>query len=269
MHARAIETPYDGWIFRSRTEARWAVFWNALGLRYEYEPEGFELASYRYLPDFWLPDIRIWVEVKPDYPSLGGKKKANLLSRATDRPVLVVCGMPWDEQGYVAYAPKGVFWSDWGGTDQGFVDKAAFRVCAHCHGIVLAKDGLIEHSPCKCPIEQKRGGHPFGDYERIQSAYARVRSERFGENLIEAQEGGWHPLTIAAERERWGKKQAPARDGMNVPSAGRQCEHPRFGHGIVERVVVVADDSDVTIRFDDGRVRTLSYNFARITLLPD
>lgn len=50
---RAIEAEYNGYRFRSRLEARWAVFFDALGVEYEYEPEGFELPSgKRYLPDF-------------------------------------------------------------------------------------------------------------------------------------------------------------------------------------------------------------------------
>lgn len=50
---KAIETEYNGYKFRSRLEARWAVFFDALGVEYEYEPEGFELPSgKRYLPDF-------------------------------------------------------------------------------------------------------------------------------------------------------------------------------------------------------------------------
>jgi len=55
---KAIETIYNGYKFRSRLEARWAVFFDSAGIRYEYEPEGYDLgdAGY-YLPDFWLPDI--------------------------------------------------------------------------------------------------------------------------------------------------------------------------------------------------------------------
>lgn len=50
---KAIETIYKGYRFRSRLEARWAVFLDALGVRWEYEPEGFVLPSgRRYLPDF-------------------------------------------------------------------------------------------------------------------------------------------------------------------------------------------------------------------------
>lgn len=50
---KPIETFYNGYRFRSRLEARWAVFFDALGVEYEYEPEGFLLPSgRRYLPDF-------------------------------------------------------------------------------------------------------------------------------------------------------------------------------------------------------------------------
>ena len=49
---KAIETEYDGHRFRSRLEARWAVFFNAVGLTYEYEIEGFEMDGTRYLRTF-------------------------------------------------------------------------------------------------------------------------------------------------------------------------------------------------------------------------
>jgi hypothetical protein len=72
---KPIETRYAGYRFRSRLEARWAVFFDALGLKWEYEPEGFELPFVgRYLPDFKVrypgrgPDEvhYEWFEVKPD-----------------------------------------------------------------------------------------------------------------------------------------------------------------------------------------------------------
>lgn len=63
---KAIETFYKGYKFRSRLEARWAVFFDAAGIEYEYEPEGYTLSDgSRYLPDFYLPKFRIYVEVKP------------------------------------------------------------------------------------------------------------------------------------------------------------------------------------------------------------
>ncbi len=73
MAPKAIETRYKGYRFRSRLEARWAVFFDTAGIDYEYEKEGFDLDdSGWYLPDFWLPNTTVhgisgcWVEVKPD-----------------------------------------------------------------------------------------------------------------------------------------------------------------------------------------------------------
>lgn len=64
---KPIATQFKGYKFRSRLEARWAVFFNALGLRWEYEPQGFELRDgTRYLPDFYLPDQDTYVEIKPE-----------------------------------------------------------------------------------------------------------------------------------------------------------------------------------------------------------
>jgi hypothetical protein len=60
-----IETTYAGCRFRSRLEARWGVFFDALSIAWRYEPQGFELPSgAAYLPDFHLPDLDLWVEVK-------------------------------------------------------------------------------------------------------------------------------------------------------------------------------------------------------------
>lgn len=52
---KPIETIYNSYRFRSRLEARWAVFFNALGVEFEYEPEGFVLPSGKY----YLPDFRV------------------------------------------------------------------------------------------------------------------------------------------------------------------------------------------------------------------
>ena len=69
---KAIETAYNGYRFRSRLEARWAVFFDAMGILYRYEAEGYELGDMRYLPDFFIPledspfkDAGYWVEIKP------------------------------------------------------------------------------------------------------------------------------------------------------------------------------------------------------------
>ena len=62
-----IETEYAGYRFRSRLEARWALYFDLCGIPWQYEVEGYTLSDgQRYLPDFWLPDHNQFVEVKPN-----------------------------------------------------------------------------------------------------------------------------------------------------------------------------------------------------------
>lgn len=61
---KPIETRYAGCRFRSRAEARWAVFFDALGIKWEYEAQGFTDGTHSYLPDFWMPELDTWVEIK-------------------------------------------------------------------------------------------------------------------------------------------------------------------------------------------------------------
>jgi len=63
---KAIETEYNGFLFRSRLEAKWAVFFDSLNLSYIFEKEGFEIDGERYLPDFWINNWNCWIEIKPN-----------------------------------------------------------------------------------------------------------------------------------------------------------------------------------------------------------
>jgi hypothetical protein len=63
---QAIDTFYSDHFFRSRLEARWAVYFDSLKQKWEYEPEGFVLENgVKYLPDFYIPELDTYVEVKP------------------------------------------------------------------------------------------------------------------------------------------------------------------------------------------------------------
>lgn len=61
---KPIETQYNGYRFRSRLEARWAIFFDIIGLKYEYEMEGYDMEGIRYLPDFYIPSLDRWFEIK-------------------------------------------------------------------------------------------------------------------------------------------------------------------------------------------------------------
>lgn len=97
---KPIETIYSSYKFRSRLEARWAVFFDALDVRYEYEAEGFDLGAVWYLPDFWLPERECFVEIKP-FNFSPQNNKCELLSKKSGRRVLLAAGTP-RENGYRA-----------------------------------------------------------------------------------------------------------------------------------------------------------------------
>jgi hypothetical protein len=65
MTLEALPTVYRSTTFRSALEASWAATLDAHGIAWEYEPETVTLPSgARYLPDFHLPELGTWIEVK-------------------------------------------------------------------------------------------------------------------------------------------------------------------------------------------------------------
>lgn len=93
----AIEVKYDGYEFRSKTEARWRVFFNALNVTSEYEPQAFLLPIGKgYMPDFWLRDVRHLIEIKSDfeYDRYLAEEKAYYLTFDTCCPLALIQGAP-------------------------------------------------------------------------------------------------------------------------------------------------------------------------------
>ena len=126
---RAIPTEYKGYRFRSRLEARWAVFFDACGVEWEYEPEGYDLGDgLYYLPDFLLHGVDgrdggdLYVEVKGRMTEEGAKKVTRFIRMAEklepsgkfDPAILIVGKIPDGETidditayiSHVAYNPK-------------------------------------------------------------------------------------------------------------------------------------------------------------------
>jgi hypothetical protein len=183
----AIETRYAGCRFRSRLEARWAVFFNRLGIRWEYEPEGFQLDSGLYLPDFLLPDVNstgVWFEVKPsdgtdDDPRWGD------LAIGTNRPVIVAFGMSrdgdpvWGASRADGYMVIHDVWTDpaTGGTGAGWDNGRAFCICPTCKRVGIQFEGRSGRI-CGHPGGDERDG--LGAYHpRIDAAYTAANSARF------------------------------------------------------------------------------------------
>ena len=113
---KPIETFYNGYRFRSRLEARWAVFFDALGVEYDYEPEGFDLGNgLYYLPDFKIKcwgtrgeindkPFDLWIEVKGEMTQEDADKIYEFAGQIVyydqwsmykiENPVLVVGNIP-------------------------------------------------------------------------------------------------------------------------------------------------------------------------------
>lgn len=99
---KPIETQYNGYLFRSRLEARWAVFFDKAEIPYEYEPEGLDLNGTYYLPDFYLPWFHAYVEIKPisisDEEERIAKRKLEHLYDESDYLALICFGDPFENQ---------------------------------------------------------------------------------------------------------------------------------------------------------------------------
>lgn len=102
---KSIETVYNGYRFRSRLEARWAVFFDTLGIQYYYELEGFDLGEFGYyLPDFKLSfPYTVWVEVKGNDPTIIEIDKAAHLCLMLKQQVIILSGMIGTNEENIAY----------------------------------------------------------------------------------------------------------------------------------------------------------------------
>lgn len=139
---KVIETEYAGVRFRSRLEARWAVFFDQLDVPWEYESESFRLRSGAYMPDFRLGDFcggPVWFEVKP--PDAPADHRWFYLAEFTGRPVYVARGMP-------KVIGDHIEWTSWNGIlavhdDEFSCDGYEFCRCPMCFriGIELYGNG--------------------------------------------------------------------------------------------------------------------------------
>lgn len=180
---RAIETHYNGYRFRSRLEARWAVFFDAMHMDYCYEREGFDLDNKRYLPDFYFPDSKWFLEVKGD-PLPDDLYTAAKLATASHRVVLLVSDL--ESRGVIVHRPPTE-------TDGFMYIPARWAECPVCGGLALAdycgcercqklSTVLVSCMDCGTPgsnIRVKLGKTDPMNTPKIISAFTAALSARF------------------------------------------------------------------------------------------
>lgn len=173
-----IPTLYKGYRFRSRLEARWAVFFDAMGVKWEYEPEGFALSNgMYYLPDFYLPDQNLWIEVKGVTSTVDEDKVTAFFREEGDtisHEIVMVGEIPPETDDVVQWAydrfPENNYYM------YGFVDFPYLPcVCPTCGKFGFEFDGRGSRI---CRHDDNDKGYT-ADHPRIQAAYRMARQARF------------------------------------------------------------------------------------------
>ncbi|GEM_PF-4343735 len=99
---QTVKTEYGGQIFRSRGAARWAAFFDNLGVSFIREPEEYEIPSGRFCPDFFLPNENCFVHVTSLY-------SGDIVNYCTELalggcyPVLYIVGTPGEGSYRIIY----------------------------------------------------------------------------------------------------------------------------------------------------------------------
>lgn len=185
MVAKVIETRYGGRRFRSRTEARWAVFFDTLKIEFDYELEGWEFPTGRYLPDFFIPSIDAWIEIKGrPIPTETELSLAKSLCVSQNKNVFIFCGQPRIIEGYSLGIPEAikVFPERDIPHEAGVDDGYSWCFCPDCGKFGITFRGLSDRLICKdvCPKRSTSGsGWPTAFDDRMMQAYQQAASARF------------------------------------------------------------------------------------------
>ncbi len=192
---KSIDTVYNGYKFRSRLEARWAVFFDELGIEWKYEEEGYEINGQHYLPDFelYLPEIffldinnpsakqKVFFEVKGKY-DLPENVIEKLAAFVGEVPIILAYGDPADMQ--LAYFVHDL--------------KTGLRscICEHADkihvGYSCGKRVVLTTNPTfdNPSIKELADNYPQFITERITQAATKARQTRF--------EHGKKPVVVSA-----------------------------------------------------------------------
>lgn len=173
MNIAAKPTLYAGTRFRSRLEARWARFFEAIGREWVYEPHVPELAGMQYQPDFLTSksfgEGLTLIEVKPEVDAaetvrLMREERWHQIANLTKANFVLLFGSPgeWLEGKLVGSGHFGGLWLP----DVEVVSYVEFAECLTCLRVNLWRDGV---ATC----------HPMLPSGPLKDAYIAVRNESY------------------------------------------------------------------------------------------
>jgi len=152
------------------------VFFNSLGIAWVYEMEGFDLGKMGwYLPDFWLPSVRLsfgkylsspgcWIEIKPKYDETA-LQKLRRLALLTSAPACLFYGLP-DDPGASGFSSSGVPALE-------KPDSVCFAACLNCGQVFIQELSLANSFAC-CQYSDVLDTAPL-----IRQAQEAAKSARF------------------------------------------------------------------------------------------
>ena len=179
------ETVYNGYRFKKRLEARWAVFFDALSIPYRYEFEEFNFGDeITFAPSFFLPTLKCWIHIVDSEPTSTEDFKANLLALATQQNVYIYFGDCWRPDDLLREGNQSGYGYLMRDTDYGldvfFEDKCWWCHCETCDSFGIAPGGRIDLLPCKHNDQETTNVTSM----KLIAAYMKARQARFEESFI-------------------------------------------------------------------------------------
>jgi hypothetical protein len=135
-----IKTTYNGIEFKSKLEAKIALFLDALKIKWEYEPKVFALSNgVIYIPDFFLSELNTWLEVKGDIQE--HNKEISRIFVENNKSELILI------------SNKNAFW--FSGRDEAGIEDDVVLVgeCSNCKSIFFCSN-LGSYYCRKCKIHE-------------------------------------------------------------------------------------------------------------------
>lgn len=178
---KAIETTYNGYRFRSRLEARVAVFMDEAKIKYVYEPEGFVFEDgTTYLPDFYLPDMDTFLECK-GVMNEKDENKIDSLAKETGKEIVVI---EPDLLPYIAYHVDNLHdYFPFDKEEPGLITEDAFiGRCYRCKKIFFGSVNGSWHCRCCGYYDGNAGFDWLFSYDSKPDSYEpikKARSKRF------------------------------------------------------------------------------------------
>lgn len=189
---KPIETVYQGYRMRSRLEARWACFFNEMGFKWRYEEEGYKVNGAGYLPDFFLPDLKCFVEIKGQDPTAIELQKCVDLNVKSNTAVYLLSGsvgMISDDDHWPSYRPDYVGYSIRNGeARKGWV----WTQCLQCrqYGLVASHDAFtpkdVTRLFCDCYLKFIDTPLWGGDSRDRLTDYLKYDLSYCGDNFLKA-----------------------------------------------------------------------------------